>query len=162
MFKFFQGLRAARDGDKMLKIYQRALNSANQYLPIKLGPGNAKVASAMLNEILNDDVFQENGVNEFRAQNKQQIAQKAKSVLEQDPLLRQLMIHTLWVKWLLDKAINRNFVVLAHENGWAFELYSAQYSLLPIKDYDVLVTEFENQTMQALGNYLESHSKTAH
>ncbi len=159
MFKFPKMLLTARDGDRMLKLYERALNSANRYLPVMLGPGSAMIASAMLNEILCDDVLKGNGVEEFRVENRNIVEKKAKDVLKNDPLLRELMIHTLWVKWILDKAFNRDSAVTALEGGWAFKTYSSQYPPMPLREYQGLVTNFEEQTALELGKYLEAHSK---
>ena len=52
-----------------MRLYERAMNTANRYIPIKPGPGNAKLASAMLNEIFCGNVFTGNGVEEFLAHN---------------------------------------------------------------------------------------------
>ncbi len=159
MFGIFGKLKAVKEGDKLLKVYERALNAANKYIPIKLGPGNAKLASAMLNEILCGNVFKGNGVEELLAENTGSVRAAAQDILKADPLLRQLMAHTLWVKWGLDKAFGRNEAVAALENGWAFQTYSSEYPLLPLPEYEILVSRFESKTVLELERYIEKHSK---
>lgn len=159
MFGVFGKLKAVREGDKLMKLYERALNTANKYIPIKLGPGNAKLASAMLNEILCANVFRGNGVEEFLAENQHSIRAAAQDMLRADKPLQQIMAHTLWVKWGIDKAYGRNQVVESLENGWAFQTYSSEYPLLPLPEYETLVTHFEKQTVMELEKYIESHSK---
>jgi hypothetical protein len=155
----FGKLKAVKDGDRLLKVYERALNAANQYIPIKLGPGNAKLASAMLNEILCGHVFKGNGVEEFLTENTRSVRAAAQDILKADPLLRQLMAHTLWVKWGLDKAFNRNEALACLEKGWAFQTYSSEYPLLALPEYEMLVAAFERQTISELENYIKKHSE---
>ena len=162
MFGIFSKLKAVRDGDKLLKVYERALNAANKYIPIKLGPGNAKLASAMLNEILCGNVFKGNGVEEFLAENTCSVRAAAQDILKADPLLRQLMTHTLWVKWGLDKAFNRDEAVACLEKGWAFQTYSSEYPLPTLPEYGILVASFERQTILELENYIKKHSEGKH
>jgi hypothetical protein len=159
MFGIFSKFKAVRDGDKLFKLCERALTTANRYIPIKMGPGNAKLASAMLNEMLGSNVFKGNGVEEFLAENTLFVRAEAQKILKADPLLLQLMGHTLWVKWGLDKAFGRDDLALSLENGWAFKTYSSAYPLLSLSDYETLVTNFEKQTVLELGRYLEKHSK---
>jgi hypothetical protein len=159
MFDIFSKIKVYRDGDKMLKLCERALNAANKYIPIKLGPGNAKLASAMLNEILCGNVFRGNGVEEFWAENALIVWQAAQDILKTDPLLRQLIAHTLWVKWGLDGAFNRTEAATSLEKGWAFQAYSSDYPLLPLKEYEALVAIFEKRTILELEKYIEVHSK---
>jgi hypothetical protein len=155
----FGKLKAVKDGDRLLKVYERALNAANKYIPIKLGPGNAKLASAMLNEILCGHVFKGNGVEEFLTENTRSVRAAAQDILKADPLLRQLMAHTLWVKWGLDKAFNRNEALVCLEKGWAFQTYSSEYPLLALPEYEMLVAAFERQTISELENYIKKHSE---
>lgn len=155
----FGKLKAVKDGDRLLKVYERALNAANKYIPIKLGPGNAKLASAMLNEILCGHVFKGNGVEEFLTENTRSVRAAAQDILKADPLLRQLMAHTLWVKWGLDKAFNRNKALVCLEKGWAFQTYSSEYPLLALPEYEMLVAAFERQTISELENYIKKHSE---
>lgn len=117
MFNIFNLLKAKRAGDKMFKLYEQALETANKYLPIKLGPGNDRLSSAMLNEILSENVFRGNGVESFRAENSESIKLKIQTLVEQDLTLREVMAKTLWVKWLLDKAYNRTISVTTLENS---------------------------------------------
>jgi hypothetical protein len=159
MFGFFKMFGAARDGDRMFELYERALDSANRFVAIKLAPGGAKIASAILNDILSEDALKGNGVEAFRAQNGQMIEQKAKQLMEDDPEVRELMGHTLWVKWLLDKAYHRDAAVVNLEKSWAFSLYSEQHPPLTLKEYEALVERFEDQTAKALAEYLEAHLK---
>jgi hypothetical protein len=159
MFNIFNLFTAKRDGDKMFKLYERALNTANKYLPIKLGPGNAKLASAMLNDILSDDVFRGNGVETFRAENRQSVKQKVQNLLVEDPMLREVMAKTLWVKWLLDKAFNRTPSVTTLENSWAYQTYSSDYAMPTLKEYETLVETFERRMEYELGKYLIEHSR---
>jgi hypothetical protein len=155
----FGKLKAVKDGDRLLKVYERALNAANKYILIKLGPGNAKLASAMLNEILCGHVFKGNGVEEFLTENTRSVRAAAQDILKADPLLRQLMAHTLWVKWGLDKAFNRNEALVCLEKGWAFQTYSSEYPLLALPEYEMLVAAFERQTISELENYIKKHSE---
>jgi hypothetical protein len=155
----FGKLKAVKDGDRLLKVYERALNAANKYILIKLGPGNAKLASAMLNEILCGHVFKGNGVEEFLTENTRSVRAAAQDILKADPLLRQLMAHTLWVKWGLDKAFNRNEALACLEKGWAFQTYSSEYPLLALPEYEMLVAAFERQTISELENYIKKHSE---
>jgi hypothetical protein len=159
MCGLFSNLKAARNGDKLLKVYERALNAANKYIPIKLGPGNAKLASAMLNDMLCGNVFKGNGVEQFLAENAPSVRTTARDILRADPLLRQLMGHTLWVKWMLDKAFNQNEAITRLEKGWAFQTYSSQYALLTLPEYEILVGSFEKQTMRELEMYIKRHSE---
>lgn len=152
-------LKSKRDGDKILKLYERALNTANKYLPIKLGPGNAKIASAMLNEILSEDVLRGNGVELFRSENKQLIEQRARQVMTEDLTLREVMGKTLWVKWLLDKSFNRTASVATLENGWAYQIYSREYPMPTLEEYESIVTDFEKKAVSELGKYLMEHSR---
>jgi len=156
MFNIF---KAKRDADKMFKLYERALNTANKYLPIKLGPGNAQIASAMLNEILSEDVFRGNGVELFRSENRQLIEEKARKVMKDDLTLREVMAKTLWVKWLLDKAFNRIASVATLENGWAYQIYSSEYPMPTLEEYESIVTNFEKKMEFELGKYLMEHSR---
>lgn len=158
MFGLFGKSRAYKDGDTALKLYERALNAANKYIPIKLGPGNAKLASAMLNEILCGNVFKGNGVEEFWSDNAPSVREASQDILKGDPLLRQLIVHTLWVKWGLDKAFNRNEAATSLEKGWAFRTYSSDYPLLPLPEYEALVAGFEKQTILELEKYVQAHS----
>jgi hypothetical protein len=162
MFGIFGKLKAVKDGDRLLKVYERALSAANKYIPIKLGPGNAKLASAMLNEILCGNVFKGNGVEELLAENAGFVRAAAQDILKADPLLRQLMAHTLWVKWGLDKAFNRNEALVCLEKGWAFQTYSSEYPLLTLPGYEMLVAAFEKQTTLELENYIKKHSEGKH
>jgi len=162
MFNIFSLIRAKRDGDKMFKLYEQALETASKYLPIKLGPGNAKLASAILNEILSEDTFGGNGVESFRAENSDSVRQKAQTFMEQDSLLRELMAKTLWVKWLLDKAFNRTASVATLENGWAFRNYSSDYPMPTLKEYKTLVAKFQRSMEFELGKYIIEHSRDTH
>ena len=96
---------------------------------------------------------------DFRSQNRQMVEQKAKQIMKDDPIIRELMAHTLWVKWILDKAYGRNTEVSELEKGWAFSFYSTSYPLLSIKDYETLVAKFEDHTTNELEKYLKAHSK---
>jgi hypothetical protein len=155
----FSNLKAVRDGDKLFSFCEKALTTSNRYIPIKLGPGIANLASAMLNEILGSNVFKGNGVEEFLAENKLSVRAEAQNILKADPLLRQLLGHTLWVKWGLDKAFGRDDLAMSLEKGWAFQTYSSEYPLLSLKDYETLVVNFERQTALELQRYLEKHRK---
>ncbi len=159
MCNIFKTFKAIRDGDKMFKLYERTLNTANKYLPIKLGPGNALIASCMLNEILSEDVFRGNGGEQFRSENRQTIQQKAQSIMREDATLREVMVKTLWVKWLLDKVHNRMVSVSALENSWAYQIYSSKYFMPTLKEYEIIVTSFEKKTAYELGKYLIEHSQ---
>jgi hypothetical protein len=159
MFGVFSKIKAIKDGGKIMKCYERALNAANKYIPIKLGPGNARLASAMLNEILCDNTFKGNGVEEFLAENTHAVRDAAQAILEEDPLLRKIIGHSLWVKWGLDKAFNRHDAITSLESGWAFQTYSEEYPLLSVSAYETLVDNFEKQTALELGRYIREHSK---
>jgi hypothetical protein len=128
-------------------------------LPVKLGPGNAKLASAILNEILCDDTFKGNGVEEFHSGNRQLIEQQARDVLSNDPALRRLMIHTLWLKWGLDKSYGHSAAIQALENGWAFKEYSSNYPLLTLPEYEKLVADFEKLTATEFANLLTLYTQ---
>jgi hypothetical protein len=69
------------------------------------------------------------------------------------------MGHTLWVKWMLDKAFNQNEAITRLEKGWAFQTYSSQYALLTLPEYEILVGSFEKQTMRELEMYIKRHSE---
>jgi hypothetical protein len=65
MFEFLKSLRHYWDGDSYVKPYEKAISAANIYLPVRPGPGNAKLGAALLNEILGEDFLKGNGVEAF-------------------------------------------------------------------------------------------------
>jgi hypothetical protein len=113
----------------------------------------------MLNEILSEDVFRGNGVELFRSENRQLIEEKARKVMKDDLTLREVMAKTLWVKWLLDKAFNRIASVATLENGWAYQIYSSEYPMPTLEEYESIVTNFEKKMEFELGKYLMEHSR---
>lgn len=153
--------RKQPDVDQIIKLYERALTAANMYLPVKLGTGQAKIASAMLNEMMSDDVCTGNGVEAFRAENRTLLQNKAEQLLGSDHLLRQLIGHTLWVKWLIDNAHGHAVAVAELESGWCYKALSSDYPMPSLEQYEKLVTQFERHLEDELGKYLEAHSARA-
>ena len=46
MFVFLKSLRHYWDGDSYVKLYEKAISTANIYLPVRLGPGNAMLGGS--------------------------------------------------------------------------------------------------------------------
>lgn len=153
-------IKAIRDGEEMLNLYERALNTIKMYLCVKRGAGNAHIASSIINEILNDDVFRGDGVEKFRIENHNFIISEAKKTLNDDEFLRSFIGSTLWVKWLEDKAFQRNKNVSLLESGWAFKVYSNVYPMPTLKEYQKQVIKFEDLLKYKLGEYLNNKNIT--
>lgn len=100
-------------------------------------------------------------MEEFRSLNKGLVNERAIEVLAEYPALLQLMAHTQWIKWGLDKAFNRPSSVANLENGWAFKAHADQYPLLPPAEYESLVMGFEKLTDIEIGKYVEAHAHSS-
>ena len=118
-----EDLRVAQE---LRELYQRALTTANKYIPLKIGPGTAPFAGMLLNYIFADEVLRPDNpedlaaAREFAAVDPNLLADRAKELLESLPALRRALIPTLWVKRFMDLAAGKNSVVAALDRSSAF------------------------------------------
>jgi hypothetical protein len=141
------------------------LNTANKYIPLKLGPGNAPLAGILLNYIFADEVLRPDDPEElkaarnFVATNRDLLRERAKKLIESLPVFRAALIPTLWVKRILDQAHGRDSVVAALVDSWAFRTYSEEYPFPTIDRYKVIVRDFEEQFEIELGEFISRSSE---
>jgi hypothetical protein len=144
-----------REGQKQIDLYDRALNAMKMYLPVTLGTGKAQLASAMVNEILRENVIKGDGVEEFGRTNQPLVEEKARHVMQEDSEFRSIVVPTLWAKWLLDRAFERSPQVLNDlENGWAFREYGTGKGPLLLAEYEAVIRSFEEHLKYSLGKWL--------
>jgi hypothetical protein len=159
---FSEELRIA---EELRDLYQRALDTANKYIPLKLGPGSAPLAGILLNYIFADEVLRPDnpeeleGARQFAAINRDLLEERAKELIESLPVFRAALIPTLWVKRIIDQAHGRDSVVAELIDSWAFRTYSEQYPFPTIERYEVIVRDFEEQFGIELGDYISRSSE---
>ncbi len=136
MFNPFKLFRTTRGGDEMMKLYENALNTANSYAPYLFGPGSGVFASAVLNEVLAEGLFSGNGVEELRTNNPEEVRAAAKEMMDTAPVMRELIVQTLWVKWLADRAHNRTAAIQTLESSWAFLEYASDRGVPTLKEFE--------------------------
>jgi len=152
-----EDLRLAQE---LRELYQRALTTINKYIPLKIGPGTAPFAGMLLNYIFADEVLRPDNpedlaaAREFAAVDPNLLADRAKELLESLPALRRALIPTLWVKRVMDLAAGKNSVVAALDGSWAFRTYSEEYPPPTIKEYEIIVRDFEEQFGIELLDYI--------
>jgi len=152
-----EDLRLAQD---IRELYQQALATANKYIPLKLGPGSAPFTGILLNYIFADEVLRPDNpkdleaAREFASEGRDLLANRAKELLESLPVLRRALIPTLWIKRFMDLAFGKNSVVAALDSSWTFRTYSEEYPPPTIKEYEIIVREFEEQFEIELIDYI--------
>ncbi len=154
-----------RLAQQLRELYRRALVALNQYIIVKLGAGKAPVAGLLLNYIFADEVLQPDDLavaaagREFASLAGSALADRARELLQNFPVLRRPLLSTLWVKRFTDLAHERRSLVDALDRSWVFRTYSDRYSLLTAPQYEIAITDFEQQLEVELADYLErSHS----
>jgi hypothetical protein len=148
-----------RTAERLGQLYQSALATTNRYIPLKLGPGKARLAGMLLNHIFADEVLLPANPGELAAVRQFAIAghllaDRTKQLLEAFPVLRRALISTLWVKRFVDLAQGRNALVAALDRSWAFSAYSSDYPLPTVKEYEIIVRDFDEQLGVELGDYI--------
>ena len=159
---FSEELRLAQ---QLRELYQRALYTANKYIPVKLGQRSAPLAGMLLNYIFADEVLRPDtpeeleATRQFLAVNRDLLEQRAKELIESLPVLRRALIPTLWVKRIIDLAHGKNSVVAALDRSWAFRTYSEDYPPPTIEQYEIIVRDFEEQFGIELVDYISRASE---
>jgi hypothetical protein len=147
-----------RVAQQLRELYQRALTTANKYVPLKIG--TAAFAGMLLNYIFADEVLRPDNPEdlargaELATVGPDLLADRAKELLESLPVLRRALIPTLWVKRIMDLAAGKNSVVAALDRSWAFRTYSEEYPPPTIKQYEIIVRDFEEQFGIELVDYI--------
>jgi hypothetical protein len=154
-----------RTAEKLRDLYQRALDTANKYIPLKLGPGSAPLAGILLNYIFADEVLRPDDPEEleaarkFAAINRDLLRERAEQLIASLPVFRAALIPTLWVKRIIDQAHGRDSVVAALVDSWAFRTYSEEYPFPTIQRYEIIVRDFEEQFGIELAEYISRSSE---
>jgi hypothetical protein len=149
-----------RVAQQLRELYQRALITANKYVPLKIGPGTAAFAGMLLNYIFADEVLRPDNPEDLAAARELSmvgpdlLADRVKELLESLPVLRRALIPTLWVKRVMDLAAGKNSVVAALDRSWAFRTYSEEYPPPTIKEYEIIVRDFEEHFSIELVDYI--------
>ncbi len=156
MFNPFKMFRHFREGNRMMKLYERGLNAANTYAPYLFGPGSGSFASAVLNEVLAEDLFRGNGVEELRARDPDQVRAAAREMMLNAPTIRELLAQTLWLKWGADRAYSRTAAIQSLESSWAFREYASKRGLPSLEEYEKQVLLVEQETKRERAELIEA------
>lgn len=159
MFKWLKHLQTAREGDRMMRLYERALNAANSYAPYLFGPGSGVFASAVLNEVLTENLFEGDSIEEFRANNPEEVCAAAKEMMETVPVMRELLVQTLWVKWITDRAYTRSAAVKILETSWAFTEYASDRGAPTMDEFEKQISLAEHETKRQRADWMAAIEK---
>jgi len=156
VFKWLKHLPSAREGDRMMKLYERALKTANSYAPYLFGSGSGVFASAVLNEVLTQNLFEGDQIEQFLTDNPEEVRAAAKEMMETVPVMRELLGQTLWVKWVVDHAYNRLAAIKTLETSWAFTEYAADLGPPSMDEFEKQISIAEQETKRQRADWIEA------
>jgi hypothetical protein len=154
-----------RTAEQLGALYKRAVTALNQYLTVKLGAGKAPLAGLLLNHMFSDEVLAPPdaataaAAKEFASLGGHLLDDRTREVVESLPVVRRLLLSTLWTKRFVDLAHERRSQVEALDRSWVFRTYSEDYPLLPLSQYEIAVRDFEQHVEVELADYLEKYGR---
>jgi hypothetical protein len=140
----------------MMELYERGLNAAHAYAPYLFGPGSGPFASAVLNEVLGEDLFRGGGVEELRAGDPDRVQAAAREMMLNAPIMRELLAETLWLKWAADRAYNRTSAIQCLESSWAFREYASERGLPSLEEYEKQILLVEQEAKAERARWIEA------